>query len=74
MTREAAIARAEAYFDSGAYWADLARRVAMPTESQNELRVSAARLPTQKLGWTDAGWGAPGDSAGYGIFSFALGR
>jgi acetylornithine deacetylase/succinyl-diaminopimelate desuccinylase-like protein len=39
MTREAAIARAEAYFDSGAYWADLARRVGMPTESQNPARA-----------------------------------
>ncbi|WP_209888678.1 M20 family metallopeptidase [Rhizobium leguminosarum] len=35
MTREAAIARAEAYFDSGSFRTDLARRVAMPTESQN---------------------------------------
>ena len=40
----------------------------------NELRVSAARLPTQKLGWTDAGCWAPGGSAGYGVFSCALGR
>ena len=38
MTRSAAIARAEAYFDSGAFKADLARRVAIPTESQNPER------------------------------------
>jgi acetylornithine deacetylase/succinyl-diaminopimelate desuccinylase-like protein len=34
MTREAAIAAAERYFDQGFYRADLARRVAIPTESQ----------------------------------------
>src|SRR5436190_18290831 len=39
MTRAAAIARAEAYFDSGAFKADLARRVAIPTESQNPERT-----------------------------------
>ena len=38
MTRAAAIARAESYFDSGAFKADLARRVAIPTESQNPER------------------------------------
>ncbi|MBY3130264.1 M20 family metallopeptidase [Rhizobium laguerreae] len=35
MTRDAAIARAEAYFDSGSFRTDLTRRVGMPTESQN---------------------------------------
>jgi acetylornithine deacetylase/succinyl-diaminopimelate desuccinylase-like protein len=35
MTRAAAIASAEAYLDSGTFKADLARRVAIPTESQN---------------------------------------
>jgi acetylornithine deacetylase/succinyl-diaminopimelate desuccinylase-like protein len=35
MTRDAAIARAEAYFDGGGFRKDLTRRVAMPTESQN---------------------------------------
>ncbi|MFY7782093.1 MAG: M20/M25/M40 family metallo-hydrolase, partial [Tagaea sp.] len=35
MTRETAIANAERYFDEGGYRADLARRVAIPTESQN---------------------------------------
>jgi acetylornithine deacetylase/succinyl-diaminopimelate desuccinylase-like protein len=39
MSREAAIARAEAYFDSGDFKRDLARRVAMPTESQNPERA-----------------------------------
>jgi hypothetical protein len=39
MTRAAAIDRAEAYFDSGAFKADLARRVAIATESQNPDRV-----------------------------------
>src|SRR5258706_5140176 len=40
MSREAAIASAEAYFDSGAFKTDLARRVAIPTESQNPQRVA----------------------------------
>ena len=40
MTRDAAIARAEAYFDTGRFRQDLARRVAMPTESQNPERAS----------------------------------
>ncbi len=35
MTRHAAIAHAEQYFDSRAFHADLARRVAIATESQN---------------------------------------
>ncbi len=35
MTRAAAIAAAEKYFDRREFHADLARRVAMPTESQN---------------------------------------
>ena len=36
MTRTAAIAAVEAYFDEGGFAADLARRVAIPTESQVE--------------------------------------
>ncbi|MDE0176256.1 MAG: M20 family metallopeptidase [Defluviicoccus sp.] len=36
MTREAAIARAEAYFDGGGFEADLARRVAVASTSQEE--------------------------------------
>lgn len=39
MTREASIAAAEAYFDSQQFHADLARRVAIPTESQNPDRA-----------------------------------
>jgi acetylornithine deacetylase/succinyl-diaminopimelate desuccinylase-like protein len=39
MSRDAAIARATAYFDSGAFKGDLARRVAIPTESQNPDRA-----------------------------------
>ena len=35
MTREQAIAQAEHCFDSGAFRALLARRLALPTESQN---------------------------------------
>ena len=41
MTRDTAIAAAEAYFDSGAFRDDLARRVAIPTESQNPDRGPA---------------------------------
>jgi acetylornithine deacetylase/succinyl-diaminopimelate desuccinylase-like protein len=40
MSREAAIRRAEAYFDSGGFKADLARRVAISTESQNPERAN----------------------------------
>jgi len=38
MSRQAAIAHAERYFDDGGFFADLARRVAIPTESQNPER------------------------------------
>ncbi|MGW8270325.1 MAG: M20 family metallopeptidase [Burkholderiales bacterium] len=41
MSRGDAIARAERYFDEGNYLADLARRVAIPTESQNPERRGA---------------------------------
>src|ERR1700738_4593748 len=43
MSREAAIANAEAYFDCGAFKTDLARRVAIPTESQNPERAAELR-------------------------------
>jgi acetylornithine deacetylase/succinyl-diaminopimelate desuccinylase-like protein len=43
MTRAAAIAAAEAYFDDGGFVADLARRVAIPTESQVEERLPVLR-------------------------------
>ena len=39
MGREAALARARAMFDSGQFQRDLARRIAMPTESQNPSRA-----------------------------------
>ena len=39
MTRHAALAAAEKYFDSGGFLAELARRVAIPTESQNPARA-----------------------------------
>src|SRR5262249_1207122 len=38
MSRDAAIARAADYFDSGGFKAELARRVAIPTETQNPAR------------------------------------
>ena len=38
MSRERAIAHAERYFDEGGFFADLARRVSIPTESQNPER------------------------------------
>jgi hypothetical protein len=43
MTRAAAIAAAEAYFDDGGFVTDLARRVAIPTESQIEERLPVLR-------------------------------
>src|SRR5437660_10488536 len=60
MTRAAAISRAEAYFDSGAFKADLSRRVAIATESQNPERkgelwhyLSSEIVPAlEKLGFT----------------------
>src|ERR1700722_15364275 len=39
MSRDAAIARAADYFDTGGFKSDLARRVAIPTESQNPDRA-----------------------------------
>ena len=39
MSREQAVAKAQAYFDSGAMKTDLARLVAIPTESQNPERA-----------------------------------
>src|SRR6266545_2381726 len=39
MTRSAAIAATQKYFDSGGFAADLARRVAIATESQNPART-----------------------------------
>ena len=39
MTRSAAITAVEKYFDTGGFVADLSRRVAIPTESQNPARA-----------------------------------
>lgn len=44
MTRAAAIQSAEQYFDSRQFHADLARRVAIPTESQNPDRKSELQV------------------------------
>ena len=60
MSRETAIANAERYFDDGGYKADLARRVAIKTESQNPDRgpelaqyLTGEMVPTlEKLGFT----------------------
>jgi hypothetical protein len=60
MSRAAAISRAETYFDSGAFKADLARRVAIPKESQNPERkeelaryLSSEMVPAlEQLGFT----------------------
>lgn len=41
MSREASIALATEYFESGQFKTDLARRVAIPTESQNKDRLDA---------------------------------
>ncbi|MBL8808054.1 MAG: M20 family metallopeptidase [Rhodospirillales bacterium] len=59
MSRETAIANAERYFDEGGFRADLARRVAIKTESQNPDRgaelaeyLTAEMTPTlEKLGF-----------------------
>ena len=44
MTREGAVARAAAHFDSGDFVRVLARRVACPTESQNPERQAELRV------------------------------
>lgn len=51
MSRADAIAHAERHFDSGAFKRDLARLVAMPTESQNPGRagVLAAYLEREMM-------------------------
>ena len=43
MSRAAAIARAQAYFDDGEFLADLQRRVAIPSTSQEPQRAEALR-------------------------------
>ena len=50
MSREQAIARAERYFDDGGFLDDLARRVAIRTESQDpERRADLARYLTGEM-------------------------
>lgn len=50
MTREAVIGALEAYFDEGGLFDDLARRVAIPTESQNPARhADLARYLTEEM-------------------------
>jgi len=43
MSRAAAILESERYFDGGGFFTDLARRVAIPTESQNPARGAELR-------------------------------
>ncbi|HXX04499.1 MAG TPA: M20/M25/M40 family metallo-hydrolase, partial [Xanthobacteraceae bacterium] len=60
MSRTNAIARAHAYFDGGGFLADLTRRVAIPSSSQEPERAGALRsylvdeiVPTlERLGFT----------------------
>ncbi len=50
MSRERAIAHAERYFDGGGFFADLARRVAIPTESQNpERKADLGRYLSEEM-------------------------
>ena len=50
MSRDRAIAHAERYFDEGGFFADLARRVAIPTESQDPERgAELARYLTAEM-------------------------
>jgi acetylornithine deacetylase/succinyl-diaminopimelate desuccinylase-like protein len=77
MSRERAIAHAERYFDEGGFFADLARRVAIPTESQNPERgadlaryLSDEMQPSfEKLGFRCTI--LPNPSAKYGPFLVA---
>jgi acetylornithine deacetylase/succinyl-diaminopimelate desuccinylase-like protein len=50
VSREQAIQRAERYFDQGEFFADLARRIAIPTESQNpQRRTELARYLSTEM-------------------------
>src|SRR3954470_2062603 len=50
MSREQAISHAERYFDDGGFFTDLARRVAIPTESQNaERQPELGRYLTEEM-------------------------
>ena len=77
MSRQNAVAGATNYFDSGAFRADLARRVAMPTESQGGDRLDVLKaylideiIPAvERLGFTCRVLDNP--VAGYGPFLIA---
>lgn len=77
MSRENAVARATEYFDSGAFRADLARRVAIPTESQGGDRLDVLKayltdemIPAvERLGFRCRVLDNP--AAGYGPFLIA---
>lgn len=59
MTRQAAIDHATAYFDEGGFVRDLARRVGLRTESQNEASADALSLYLEaemKPAFTDMGF------------------
>ncbi|MCP5025315.1 MAG: M20 family metallopeptidase [Actinomycetia bacterium] len=72
MTRDAAIARIEEYFDTDGYFDDLARRVAIPTESQDpDRRPELVRYldgemtaTFERLGFTGEVFDNPVDGAG----------
>jgi acetylornithine deacetylase/succinyl-diaminopimelate desuccinylase-like protein len=77
MSRQDAIANAARYFDSGAFRADLARRVAIPTESQGGGKLDVLRAyltdeivpAVEKLGFTARIFDNP--KAGHGPFLIA---
>ncbi len=77
MSRTEAITAIESYFDNGGFAADLARRVAIPTESQNPERGAAlnAYLGEEMRPWLERhGFGCtilPNPSAKYGPFLVA---
>ena len=77
MSRGEAIAAIERYFDEGRFVADLARRVAIPTESQNPARApDLARYLEEEIAETLERMGfscrvLPNPSAKYGPFLFA---
>ena len=76
MSRQKAIDLATKYFDDGSFVADLARRVAIPTESQNPERAAALteytegemRTTLSKLGFTCTSMSEP---RGKGPFLYA---
>lgn len=77
MSRDKAIAAIERYFDEGRFLVDLARRVAIPTESQNPARAGALNdylenemaESLERMGFTCRI--LPNPSAGYGPFLIA---